>query len=188
MDNLQKVVLGEIIANSQDSLLQVFYCSSNLRYLEINYPLKYTEMMILSEFLETNYSLEVLKLTKVKPVNLNFMAALGRNEESKIRELSIEIFKINDQAIDNQPDLPANYFEEFSNQSLEKLTIKGSTYKNYILHDGYFSSLLMMFKNLKSIELLNMSFRNGQVDNFAHSLARPTFESIIIKNCAIERT
>jgi len=95
------VVLGEIIANSQDSLLQVFYCSSNLRYLEINYPLKYTEMMILSEFLETNYSLEVLKLTKVKPVNLNFMAALGRNEESKIRELSIEIFKINDQAIDN---------------------------------------------------------------------------------------
>jgi hypothetical protein len=74
----------------------VLYCSANLRELEINYPLKYTEMELLSEFLETNDSVEILKLTKVKPANFNFMAALARNEQSKIRELSLEIFKIND--------------------------------------------------------------------------------------------
>jgi|LauGreDrversion4_2_1035121.scaffolds.fasta_scaffold1027378_1 hypothetical protein len=53
-------------------------------------------MELLNEFIETNDSVEILKLTKVKPANFNFMAALAINEESKIRELNLEIFKIND--------------------------------------------------------------------------------------------
>jgi hypothetical protein len=53
-------------------------------------------MELLSEFLETNDSVEILKLTKVKPANFNFMTALGKNEETKLREFTIEIFKIND--------------------------------------------------------------------------------------------
>lgn len=143
--------------------------------------------MLLNEFLETNDSLEVLKLTKVKPINLHFMAALGMNKESKIRELSLEIFKINDASIDNQPELPADFFDKLENNVLEKLTIKGSTHKHYILHDGYFASMLRMFKGLKSLELLNMSFRDDKVDHFAHALLGPNMESVTINKCAIER-
>lgn len=68
-------------------------------------------MELLNEFIETNDSVEILKLTKVKPANFNFMAALAINEETKLRELSLEIFKINDQTIDQQSVLPPTFFD-----------------------------------------------------------------------------
>ncbi len=109
------------------------------------------------------------------------------NKESKLRELSLEIFKINDIRIDIQPDLPADFFDNLQNHVLEKLTIKGSTYKHFILHDGYFASMLRMFKNLKNLELHNISFKKDRVEHFAQALLGPKTERVTINKCAIER-
>ena len=82
--------------------------------------------------------------------------------------------------------MPPTFFDDLQNHVLEKLTIKGSSHKHYILHDGYFASMLRMFRSLKSLELQNMTFRKGCVEKFAHSLLGPQMESITINKCAIE--
>ena len=110
-------------------------------------------MQDLTDYLRGNTTLVSLRLHKIKPMNLHFLAALASPGNS-IKKLTLEIFKIRNHQFYYQAEHDPQYFDSLPrNHVLEELNIRGSTHKEYKIFSRYFGSLLRMFANLKTLEL-----------------------------------
>lgn len=81
----------------------------NLRELDIDYPVKYEDMAELGEYLRGNTSLVTLRLQKIKPMHLHFLSALSEN--TTLKTLTLEIFKITNQELYWQAEHDTEYFD-----------------------------------------------------------------------------
>jgi hypothetical protein len=116
-------------------------------------------MAELGEYLRGNASLVTLRLQKVKPIHLHFLSALSDN--TTLKTLTLEIFKINNPEFYGQAEHAPGFFDDLPrNHVLQEFNIRGSTYKEYVVHSRYFASLLRLFTNLKALELRSIMFKD----------------------------
>jgi hypothetical protein len=147
--------------------------SPNLSELDLHYPIKYTEMSDLYNYLKGNETLKTLRLQKIKPFNFHFLTALAEN--TTLKSLTLEIFKINNHAFYSYAEHDPNYFDQLPrNNVLEELNIRGSTHKEYLVFSRYFGSFLSMFTALTTLDIRSLQFRDRTLtgDLFAIPLSR----------------
>ena len=116
-------------------------------------------MAELGEYLRGNASLVTLRLQKIKPMHLHFLSALSEN--ATLKTLTLEIFKINNPEFYGQAEHAPGFFDGLPrNHTLQELNIRGSTYREYVVHSRYFASLLRLFSSLRSLELRSIMFKD----------------------------
>lgn len=153
--NLRSLNLENISAGIAPEMFRMLSESPTIQELTINYPLKYESMDLLDLLFERNNVLQKVKITKLKPSHLNFISRLQGN--TSLKELHFELFKLN-MVHQDSPKHDPSIFHGQQNNVLEELSLKASSYKEYFLFSDYFTSMLMMFTNLKKLSFQCVKF------------------------------